>query len=436
MGELRLIEWMIVTMAVSTTLLVIVTVSLKGVRAFTRSFDKRYHRRIEPALEAFLASGGPQPELERLRPWERQRFLSALMVERMALLRGTDWDCLVQLAASLGLVDRYLKDLRSRRRWRRARAAENLGYFGGERAVEPLGAVLADRDETVRAVTARALARIGTGGATGVLARTLDNPSELTRLRAAENLERLGESAVGPLSEMLSELTSQGAVMAARVLGNLRAREARPALRHAMLHTENDDVRAQATLALGRISDPDDVPLILESARNPSWPVRAQAANALGLMGEVETLTVLEELAADGEWWVRLNACKALANMGPSGEGALLEILESGDRYARDRAAATLEVRGVTGRMVRGLAKEGKKGARARAVVTAVIGSGSTRYLRGLLATLPEGSVERHILVDLLAEHAPEEERPPAAEASQTPEPDEPATDWVRAEQR
>lgn len=419
-------------MAVSTTLLVAVTVSLKVVRAFRQAVYKSYYRRIEPALESFLITGEAQPELERLRPWERDRFLSTLMVERMALLRGTGRDYLVRLAASLGLVDRYLRDLRSRHKWRRAQAAENLGFFGGERAVDPLGALLSDRDETVRAVAARALARIGTRGATELLARTLNDPSDLTRLRAAENLERLGDLAVGPLSKMLSQLTSQGAVMAARVLGNLRARDARPALRHAMRFTWDDNVRAQATLALGRIGDPTDVPLILKSARHRSWPVRAQAANALGLMGEVETLPVLEGLAADREWWVRLNACKALANMGPSGEGALLEILDTGDRFARNRAAATLEARGVTRRMVRNLAKGGKKSARAQAVVGAVIRSGSTRYLGGLLQTLPEDGEERHILAGLLEEHAPEKDTPPAA--SKIPEPDETATDWVRAD--
>lgn len=432
MSAVRIVEWMIVAMAVSTTLLVAVTVSLKALRTLRQAVYKRYYRRMEPALESFLVTGEAQPELERLRPWERDRFLSTLMVERMALLRGTGRDYLVRLAASLGLVDRYLKDLRSRRKWRRARAAENLGFFGGERAVEPLGDLLSDRDETVRAVAARALARVGTRGATELLARTLNDPSDLTRLRAAENLERLGDPAVGPLSKMLSQLTKGGAVMAARVLGNLRAREARSALRHAMRHTWDDDVRAQATLALGRIGDPADVHLILESARNRSWPVRAQAANALGLIGEVETLPVLEELAADPEWWVRLNACKALANMGPSGEGALLEILDTGDRFARDRAAATLEARGVTRRMVRNLAKGGKKSARAQAVVGAVIRSGSTRYLGDLLETLPEDGEERRILAGLLEEHAPRDETAPAA--SKLPEPDESATDWVRAD--
>ncbi len=57
------------------------------------------------------------------------------------------------------------------------------------------------------------MARIGTEGA----AEALDDPSELTRLRAAENLERLGDLAVGPLSASLLDLDTGGAVMAAEV---------------------------------------------------------------------------------------------------------------------------------------------------------------------------------------------------------------------------
>jgi HEAT repeat protein len=430
MFGLRLIEWAILAMVVSTTLLVIVTLGLKGLRIARESFYKRYYRRIEPALEKYLITGENQLELEDLRPWERGRFLSTLMVERMALLRGVGRESLMQLAEELGLVERYLGDLESRRRWHRARAAEYLGYLGGERVVEPLGVLLSDEDETVRAVAARALARIGTEGAAAILARTLDNPSELTRLRAAENLERLGDLAVRPLSGLLLELKTEGAVMAAQVLGNLRARNARPALNSVLLYTWDEDVRAQATLALGRIGDPEDIPLILHGAKSDSWPVRVQTANALGLIGEVSTIPVLEELATDREWWVRLNACKALANMGPSGESALLDILESDDHYARDRAAATLEARGVTRRMARNLTKPGKKGEKARNIVRAVIRSGSTRYLRNLAPTLPDE--ERKALEDLLKEHARPENDP--AQPPEEPSPEEPATNWVRTE--
>jgi len=415
MESLRFVELATVAMAGLVVLMVIVTVGVKAARYLKASWYKRHCRKIEPALENLVLTGEDQPELALLRPWQRDLFLSRLIIERMSLLRGVGREHLRRVAKELGLVDRYLGALQSPRRWRRARAAESLGYFGGEQTVEPLGELLSDEDETIRAVAVRALARIGSDKAVRLLVKTLDDPSDMTRLRVAENLERLGNLTVKTLSGMLLTLGSDGALMAAQVLGNLRASDARPALSSTLLHTWNEDVRAQATLALGKIGDPEDVPLILEIAKSPSWPVRAQAANALGLIGEVSTIPVLKALAIDREWWVRLNATKALANMGPEGEKALLELLQGDDSYARDRAAATLESRGVTRRMVRQLASPGRKGERARTVVDALIRSGVTKYLRGLLGTLPDGE-ERRILRQMLRTEG-ESERPVGGEA-------------------
>ena len=420
MDSLRFAELATVAMVGLIALMVIITVGIKAARYLKVSWYKRHYRRIEPALENFVLTGEDQPELSLLRPWKRDLFLSRLMIERMVLLRGVGREYLMRLAGELGLVDRYLGTLQSRRRWRRARAAESLGYFGGEKAAEPLGKLLSDEDETIRAVAARALARIGSDEAVRLLAQNLDDPSELTRLRVAENLERVGHPAVKPLVDLLEDVESlgveqlHGPVMAARVLGNLRAAEGREVLRRVARNGREDDLRAQATLTLGKIGDPEDVPTLLESAQDESWPVQAQAANALGMIGEISTVPTLKELASDEEWWVRLNAAKALANMGPEGEKALLELLQGEDSYARDRAAATLEARGVTRRMVRQLAAPGRRGERARAVVGTVARSGATKYLSALADTLPEGE-ERRILRQML-EIEGESERPVGTE--------------------
>lgn len=189
-------------------MMVIVTVGVKALRYLKVSWYKRHYRRTEPALENYILTGEDQPELSLLRPWQRDLFLSRLIVERMVLLRGAGREYLMRLAEDMGLVDRYLRALGSRRRWRRARAAENLGYFGGERTAEPLGEMLSDKDETIRAIAARGLARIGSDKAVRLLAQTLYAPSELTRLRVAENLERVGYPAVGPLVDSLEDVAS------------------------------------------------------------------------------------------------------------------------------------------------------------------------------------------------------------------------------------
>ena len=138
------------------------------------------------------------------------------------------------------------------------------------------------------------------------------------------------------------------------------------------------------------------------------------------MIGEVSAVARLKEMGSDDAWWVRRNACFALANMGPDGETALLELLHSDDRYARDRAAATMEARGFTRRAIRNLSKPGKHGARARDTVSTLLKIGAVRYLKDLAGTLPDGD-NRNILREILQEHdvlPPPEEVPAEDEVS------------------
>ena len=390
--SLGLTLWAVVIMVVLNVLMVALTLGTKAARSLRVRRTKSSTRRLESALDDSLATGRIHPDLLHLGDRETD-LLATLMVEYLSLLSGAEKDRLVGLAREAGLVQSYVARLGSRNRWRRARAAENLGYFGGLEAVGPLVSVLRDRDETLRAVAARSLARIGTFDGATALAQTLNDSSELTRLRMAENLERIGSVAVGPLLDTLGRGNAPGRLLAARVLGNLRVLEAGPALREAVCEKEHPDLRAQATLALGKIGNPDDLPAVVEAASDEAWPVRALAASALGIIGEVSTIPTLQRLTVDREWWVRLNASRALANLGPVGEWALAGLLEGEDRYTRDRAAATLEERGITRRAVEELDAPGEKGESARAMIRAMVRAGAVRYLERLARTLPDDSV-------------------------------------------
>lgn len=383
------------------------TLGIKALRKLKHRYATRRAAELETAFDSTLVSGEVDPSLRRLDD-DDMNMLATLMVEYLTVLRGSERDRVIGLASELGVTERAFRHLDTGGRWRRAAAAEKLGYFGGPGAVAPLTRLLSHPDETLRAVAARALARIGTSQAVEALAKTLNAPSELTRLRMAENLERIGHPAIGPLVEVLERArqgggSPHGPVQAARVLGGLRAAEAQAPLGHAALHGENVDLRARATLALGRIGDPEDMPKLLEAAQDGDWPVRAQAASALGMIGDTSTIPNLQKLTLDREWWVRLNASRALANMGPAGERALAEILQSEDRFARDRAAATLEERGITLRAVEQLMEPGERGAAARAMIQGMVRAGAVRYLNRLANTLPNEEL-RDVLRKTMAE--------------------------------
>jgi HEAT repeat protein len=392
MQGLSLTLWAVVVMVVLNVMLVALTFGVKVARSVRERRTKSRLQRLESALDSSLATGEIHPDLLRLDDRDTD-LLAILMIDYLSVLRGAERERLAGLAEESGLVKKYFSMLLARNRWRKARAAENLGYFGGPEAVGPLTGLLSHPDETVRAVAARALARIGTPDAAEALARTLNDPSELTRLRMAENLERIGPLATGPLVEALESGDPKAQTFATRILGNLRAAEARPALCRAMLGGALTDIRAQSALTLGRIGNPEDIPALQEAAEDEDWPVRAQIANALGMIGDLSTLPTLQKLAVDREWWVRLNASRALANIGPAGERALAEILEGDEPFARDRAAATLEERGIVRRVVEELEAPGEKGAGARAMVSAMVRAGAVRYLEHLARTLPDEDV-------------------------------------------
>ncbi len=392
-------------MLVLNVFMVVATVGVKMLRTFERRRVWRLRERLEPALYEYLATGEISPVLRQTKGRDR-RVLSDMIIELLIVLRGSEGRKMVELAGELGLVDMDLERLNSRGRWRRAKAAENLGYYGGPESAKAVSGLLREGDETVRAVAARALSRIGTRESAEILTGYLSSESELTSLRMAENLERIGPLAVDALVELIEseeESERRAQVLAARILGNLRVAEARPALCQAISRHWNTDLRAQATLALGKIGNPDDVPALIEAAGDNSWPVRAQAANALGMIGEVSTVPTLERLATDEEWWVRLNASRALIKIGPEGERALVRILDNPDRFARDRAAATLESQGIIRRLARELTEEDGRAAYAERVIRSLVRAGATRHLDRLSRSLPKRE-ERQALGEVLAE--------------------------------
>jgi HEAT repeat protein len=339
--------------ATIASLVVVATVVVRILRAMRTARLETRRARLEPLLFRTLDTGRTPRCLRRLKRRDTA-LLSQLVVELLGMLRGAQREHIVRLAADAGLVELDVRALASGNHLRRARAAENLGHYGGPEHAVVLGQLLDDPEEIVRAVVARSLSRIGTGEAAHALALKLTSPSEVTGLRMAENLERMGTGAVRSLVTLLDSVQHddrRGQVLAARVLGNLRVADARPALRSAIQRRWNTDLRAQATLALGRIGHPDDVPPLLMAATDSAWPVRVQAANALGMIGDVSTVPLLRQLLHDPEWWVRESAGAALANLGDAGLQALADVVQAAGEQTRLHAASALEGRAVAERL-------------------------------------------------------------------------------------
>jgi hypothetical protein len=181
MQSLGFIIWAVVIMAILNILVVGLTLGTKALRVISKHHAKRRTERLEEALDSSLEMEEIHPDLKNLGSRDLD-ILSALLIQYLSVLRGSERERLVGLATEAGLREVYSQRISARGRWRKARAAENLGYFGGPPAVVLLTRLLSNPDETLRAVAARALARIGNLEAVEALARTLTTPPSLRAL--------------------------------------------------------------------------------------------------------------------------------------------------------------------------------------------------------------------------------------------------------------
>lgn len=282
--------------------------------------------------------------------------LEAVLEEQVRSASGRPgW--LLEVYDELGLIDKYIEMLRSARKWReRAFAAELLGRIGGAKAVPALlETVVATRteDADVREVALRALARIADPRAVEPLIQALETAEGWLAPRIADILTRHGEAVVEPLVTMLNDGHRPARAWAANVLGEVRAHRAFPSLVR-LLGDPEDEVRAKAATALGRLGDPRAVGYLLEHLLTDPAPfVRARIAASLGHFGSPDVINRLVRALGDPAWWVRLRTVEALEQIGAVAEGPLLVALDDPDPEIRVRAAVALERLGVPDNLVR-----------------------------------------------------------------------------------
>jgi HEAT repeat protein len=307
---------------------------------------------------------------------------------------------LLEVYDSLGLVDKYIRKLRTARKWRdRAFAAELLGRVGSAKAVPPLlETVQATRSEDadVREIALRALARIADPHAVEPLVEALGAAQPWLLPRIADILTRHGDAAVDPLIALLESSTRNPArAWAANVLGELPARRAYPALVRA-LDDADDEVRGKSATALGRLGDRRAISHLLDHLLTDSAPfVRVRIACSLGQFGGPEVIDRLVQALRDPAWWVRMRSVEALEQIGSTAEGPLVVALDDPDPEIRGRAAVALERLGAADRVVQ-LIERGENGVEANELLVRLSASGAPELLGDLLlhpSSLVRGAV-------------------------------------------
>lgn len=144
---------------------------------------------------------------------------------------------------------------------RRARAAEALGEFMDPHALDTLGtAAKQDADPGVRAAAVRALARLNAPGAGALITAALADPVLAVRSAAVDVVLLVaGFRGFEGLLPLLADADASLRAHVARVVGELRLRDASGALTGLLMSDPSASVRKAAAWALGRIGGAQQV---------------------------------------------------------------------------------------------------------------------------------------------------------------------------------
>jgi len=181
----------------------------------------------------------------------------------------------------------------------REAVAKALSEIRETQAVQPLVAVLKDKDSSVREAAARALGKIGDVQAVQPLAAAIDNREfDLVTVEAAWALGGIGDAqAVRPLVAALKGCHWKVKQRAAEALGKIGdAQAVQPLL--ALLEDEISWARRAAAKALGEIGDAQAVRPLVAALEDDDSSVQATAAGALGKIGDAQVVELLVELTA------------------------------------------------------------------------------------------------------------------------------------------
>jgi len=281
---------------------------------------------------------------------EIERMLDPVTAEYIAVslprLEVPERSDVTELFQKKGLVRYFVHQLKSQRKWRRARAAKVLGELNLPVASAALYRTLNDPDPDIRGVAARGLSKLRHPRAQAALIEILGKQEEIISSRIAAMFIDVGAASVPLLVKNMRNTNWRARFWTAEILGQVADKRAEGILVSA-LGDSSADVRAAAAKALGKMGTRAAGLQVIPLLKDPEWFVRSHAAWALGQLRIFEATEELVHALYDKAWWVRKTSLEALANIGDPAIPALLGTLQGGDRFAKESAAEVLQRLGM-----------------------------------------------------------------------------------------
>lgn len=222
-------------------------------------------------------------------------------------------------------------------------ALQTLADIGDPRAVTLLQNALHDADDAARLIAARALPAFGPDTLPSLLG-ALDDNIEL-RQTVAESIAAHADTLDAPARAalMLASRTGRTPIrwVADYVLSHISSADAPAMLEHALLDPDAD-IRLIAAQSV-RVVTEANLPLLVQSARDPSAPVRRAIVQTLSGSSDTRALAVLVQAANDEDPQVRALALQSVGSLSGLRElGPLISTLSNRDATLRKTAADSL----------------------------------------------------------------------------------------------
>lgn len=227
-------------------------------------------------------------------------------------------DIVRSIYIDLGFYADDLRELESRRWWRRLKAAERIEETGLKEAEDRLIELVEAKDAEVRFAALRALVASGSKLFSERVPEIFSLHSSWSYLYLVNILYSSGVP-VKVLKNLAASADSNKRKAAAILAGRSNDDEVLPLLVK-LSRDESEDVRSQAVYGLARTGSVAAIPVFWRMLEDPSTEVRIAIAKGIG---ELDYLMLLGKLVDDIEFDVRFQAFASLASLGQLGRESI-----------------------------------------------------------------------------------------------------------------
>lgn len=250
-------------------------------------------------------------------PKEEQIFVKELLLEKLKISSKNEEKNIREIYKSWGLHKTDIKQLNSKRWWKKIEAIERLekihvnevenkiiNLMNSPRkeiryaALKYLVEINSEKINPLVYILFRSSSRWSFRYLVNILSGTHINPKYLYPLAFSENRDLRKAAAI--------------------LLGHKDSDSSLPLLEK-LVQDPIKDVRRESILSLGEINTEKSLSILINYCKDPHYQIRAAVAKSLGKYNSIMSLNFLKELADDNNFEVRLQAFYSLKQIGDSG---------------------------------------------------------------------------------------------------------------------